>query len=352
VVFGIDSHKQSLAIAAVDDAGRLVDEASFFNTAEGHAELEAWAAALSEDRRFAIEGARGYAAALTEQLLASGEVVVGVPASLTRRERRHLRGGGRSDARDALAIARAALAEPGLPELSPHDSTRDLKLAYDYRRQLSRERTRTANRLHVDLLVLEPGYQRQVPHLRTKKMLDRAARLLRDRSEVRALLGQRRLARIRSLDREISALGDQLEQMVAKTGTGLVELCGISYLNAARILGEVGDVRRFATKDAFAAANGTAPVPASSGFTTRMRLNRGGNRRLNYAIHIMALTQSRCDERGRAYLARRRSEGKAPRDAMRSLKRRLSDVVYQQLREDLARRDQVSGVGAQQRHDT
>ena len=83
-----------------------------------------------------------------------------------------------------------------------------------------------------------------------------------------------------------------------------------------------------------------------------MRLNRGGNRRLNYAIHIMALTQSRCDERARAYLARRRAEGKAPRDAMRSLKRRLSDVVYQQLRDDLARRQEVSGVGAQRRHDT
>src|SRR4051812_19650457 len=243
------------------------------------------------------------------------------------------------------------LAEPGLPELSPHDSTRDLKLAYDYRRQLSRERTRMANRLHVDLLVLEPGYERQIPHLKAKKMLDRAARLLRDRGELRASLARRRLARIRSLDREIGVLACELERMVEETNTGLVELCGISYLNAARIMGEVGDVRRFPTKDAFAAANGTAPVPASSGMTQRMRLNRGGNRRLNYAIHIMALTQSRCDARARTYLARRRAEGKTPREAMRSLKRRLSDVVYQQLRQDLERRGRLvaadSGVGGQ-----
>ena len=281
-----------------------------------------------------------------------GEPVRLLGLSLTRRERRHLRGRGRSDARDALAIARAALAEPKLPELAPHDATRDLKLAYDYRLQLSRERTRTANRLHVDLLVLEPGYERRIPHLASKPMLDRAARLLRDRPEVRASLARRRLARLRRLDREIADLGLELRGMVELTETGLVEHCGISFLNAARILGEVGDIRRFPSKDAFAAGNGTAPVPASSGMTQRMRLNRGGNRRLNYAIHIMALTQSRCDERARAYLARRRSEGKTSREAMRALKRRLSDVVYQQLREDQARRLEVSGVGAQRRHDT
>jgi transposase len=358
VVFGIDSHKQSLAIAAVDEAGRLIDEAGFANSDLGHAQLAAWALAQAgeDERRFAIEGARGYAAALTERLLAAGEVVVEVPASLTRRERRHLRGGGRSDARDALAIARAALAEPALPELSPHDAMRDLKLAYDFRLQLVRERTRTANRLHVDLLVLEPGYERRIRHLASKTMLDRAARLLRDHGEVRAQLARRRLARIRSLDRDIAALAAELRGMVEQTQSGLVQLCGISYLNAARILGEVGDVRRFATKDAFAAANGTAPVPASSGSTQRMRLNRGGNRRLNYAIHIMALTQSRCDARARAYLARRRAEGKTPREAMRALKRRLSDVVYQQLRADLEHRAQPAsaaggGVGGQRRRD-
>ena len=122
--------------------------------------------------------------------------------------------------------------------------------------------------------------------------------------------------------------------LVTASGSGLVELCGIAHLNAARILGEVGDIRRFATRDAFAAANGTAPIPASSGQTRRFRLNRGGNRRLNYAIHIMALTQLRVDPRARAYIARRRADGKSTPEAMRSLKRHLSDVVYRQLRND------------------
>src|SRR5690348_7474119 len=124
---------------------------------------------------------------------------------------------------------------------------------------------RMANRLHVNLLVLEPGYERWIQHLASKAMLERAAQLLVDRSEVRAQLARRRLSRIHSLDREIADLADELREMVEETQTGLVDLWGISFLNAARILSEVGDVRCFATKDGFAAANGTAPARPRAG---------------------------------------------------------------------------------------
>ena len=132
-----------------------------------------------------------------------------------------------------------------------------------------------------------------------------------------------------------------------EAGSGLPRLVGISYLSAARIIGEVGDVARIASKARFARMNGTAPIPSSSGQTQRHRLDQGGNRRLNHALHMMALTQARMDPRARAYVERRRAEGKTYRDAVRALKRHLSDAVYQQLRADagLAGRSCTASVG-------
>ena len=123
----------------------------------------------------------------------------------------------------------------------------------------------------------------------------------------------------------------QLTKLVAATRTRLVETVGIGPLLAARILGEVGDIHRFPTSDHFASANGTAPIPVSSGRTDRYRLNRGGNRRRNRALYFAALTQASHDPRARAYLARKQAEGKTRREALRCLKRRLSDVVYRAL---------------------
>jgi transposase len=335
VVFGVDSHAASLAICGVDPAGRRVCAGEFANKAEVHVALLEWARTEApDDRRFGIEGSGGYAHAFAQFLLAEGEAVVEVPASLTRRERRHQRTAGKSDAGDALAIARITLREDALPPLRPAGVSRDLKLLYDYRRQLTVERTRIANRLHADLGALAPGYHDRVRRLTTRAALSAAARIVRGDERMQAKLARRRLARVRELDREIAALERELRDLVDASGSGLVELCGIGHLTAARILGEVGDIHRFATRDAFAAANGTAPIPASSGQTVRFRLKRGGNRRLNYAIHIMALTQMRADPRARAYIARRRAEGKTTPEAMRSLKRHLSDVIYRQLRTD------------------
>ena len=153
---------------------------------------------------------------------------------------------------------------------------------------------------------------------------------------MQAELARRRIEALRRLDQEIRELERQIAQAVQASGSGLPQLVGISYLSAARIIGEVGDVSRIATKARFARMNGSAPIPASSGKTQRQRLNKGGNRRLNHALHMMALTQARMEPRARAYVERRRGEGRTKRDAVRALKRHLSDVVYQQLRHDAA----------------
>ena len=218
--------------------------------------------------------------------------------------------------------------------MRPDSPTRDLKLLCDYRLQLLGERTRTANRLHVDLVSLRPGYERRLPRLDSPPRLEEAARLLGGCGGVQASLARRRIEALARLDAEIKRLEREIAQAVEGLGSGLPKLVGLGSLNAARIIGEVGDIRRITSKARFARMNGTAPIPASSGQTQRHRLNRGGNRRLNHALHMMALTQARMDPRARAYVERRRAEGRTKRDAVRALKRHLSDVVYQQLRAD------------------
>jgi transposase len=148
---------------------------------------------------------------------------------------------------------------------------------------------------------------------------------------VRAQVARRRISRLRELDGEIRGLASQLTRLVAASRTPLVDIVGIGPILAARILGEVGDVSRFSDADHFAAANGTAPIPVASGRTDRHRLNRGGNRRLNRALHYVALTQATWEPRAVAYLARKQAEGKTRREALRCLKRRLSTVIFKSL---------------------
>jgi transposase len=334
VFFGVDSHKRSFAISAIDEVGRELARAEFANTPDGHRSLIAWALERGESGRFGVEGSGGLGRALAQELLTAGLETVDVPGALTDRERRRLVRKGKSDPQDALAIARVTLRETTLEPLTQDGTTRELKLLCDYREQLCSQRTRVQNRLHADLVVLAPGYEKRCPNLVAKRHLEAAARVLRNLAGVQAELARKRLHSLRRLDREIVQLEQRIEKLVTQTATGLTSLVGIGPLGAARVLGEVRDIRRYASKDRFASANGTAPIPASSGAVRRHRLNRGGNRRLNRVIHTMALVQIRCDPRARAYIERRRSEGKTYRDAIRSLKRHLSDVIYKQLRED------------------
>lgn len=334
VFFGVDSHKRSLAVSAVDEVGRELARAEFANTPGGHRSLIVWALAQGDYGRFGVEGSGGLGRALAQELLTAGLEVVDIPGALTDRERRRLVRKGKSDPQDALAIARVTLRETTLEPLTPDGAARELKLLCDYREQLCSQRTRVQNRLHADLVVLAPGYEKRCPNLVAKRHLETAARVLRGLAGVQAELARKRLHGLRRLDSEIVQLEQRIETLVAQTATGLTSLVGIGPLGAARVLGEVRDIRRYANKDRFASANGTAPIPASSGAVHRHRLNRGGNRRLNRVIHTMALVQIRCDPRARAYIERRRAEGKTYRDAIRSLKRHLSDVIYKQLRED------------------
>jgi transposase len=328
---GIDAHKDTLAAAAIDQQGRQVDARTFTNTPDGYVELIDWAGQY-EASRIGIEGSGSLGRQSALALQGAGFEVVDVPPQLTAQGRRHGRNHSKTDPIDALIIARVVLRDQDLPAVRVCGASEDLRVLVHYRRDLISERTRLASRLHSDLEQLRPGYQSVVRRLTTTKQLDRVHELLVELASVRARIARQRVERLRALCVEIDQLTTELRSLVTAVTAGLTAIVGIAALTAAEILAEVGDIRRFRTKAQFAMANGTAPLPASSGRTNRHRLNRGGNRQLNRILHFIALTQVSRSPEGRAYYDRKRLEGRSKQDALRCLKRRISDRIFQTLR--------------------
>jgi transposase len=336
VFAGIDSHKDTLAVAVIDDGGRAVTVRQLPNDPAGFTALAALAVEHAIER-VGIEGSTNFGWAAAMHLVEAGATVVEVPPLLTSRERLSWPGQGKTDPVDAVAVARITAREENLPAVRPMDGLpADLRVLMDYREQLIAERTATVNRVHTDLGWLRPGYQHRLPRLTSPMHLRAALALLENDSSVRATVTRARLQRLLGIHAELAGLREQIAALVQHSGTSLTGIYGVGVFVAARILAEVVDVRRYPTRHAFAAANGSAPIPASSGRTTRHRLNRGGNRQLNRALYTIAITEIRADTEGRAYYQRKRAEGKTSREALRCLKRRLSDVVYRTLRADQA----------------
>lgn len=348
---GIDTHKDTLAVAVVDQTGRQLAHRELPNTRPGFAELTRL---LDEHSvvRVGIEGSGAYGRAVAVHLAldhspADGQdlVIVEVPTLMTSRERGAKPSQGKTDPVDGLAIARITARETDLPPVRlTVGPAADMRALLDYRDELIAERTALANRVHAELAGLLPGYQHQIGTLTTRTRVRQALNLLAplvEQGSVRADLTRRRLEPILAIDKEAKDLKTTVAALVDATGTTLTNEYGIGPLVAARFIADVVDVRRYPTRATFAAANGTAPIPASSGRTVRHRFNPGGNRQLNRALYTIAITQIRADTEGRRYYERKRAEGKTRREALRCLKRRLSDVVYRTMRADaLASRNQ------------
>jgi transposase len=331
VGIGVDSHKSTLELGVVDEIGRKIATRRFANDAASFGAVLGWTRRHGCHRVIGIEGSGGLGQALARFLVSAGEDVREVPAIATYAERRTTPSRGKSDHHDALSIARVVARDQDLPRVRRDDITDALKLLSDHRDQLVRARTQMINRTHADFVTCHPGYERRVPKLTSKRQRRSALALLRGDHSVRADLARERIGDIDRFERRIKETEAKIVQTVKASGTNLVALKGIGYVLAAKILGEVGDVTAIRSRAAFAMLNGTAPLEASSGAIKRHRLNRGGNRRLNFALHMMATTLARSDGDTKSYLGRQRAQGKTSKEAMRCLKRQLSNVVYRQL---------------------
>jgi transposase len=333
IVVGVDVHKQSLTAVAVDEVGRSVAEL----TVGSARELVAWSVSLGPERLWAVEDCRQLSGALERALLAAGESLVRVPPKLMAPQRRTGRMRGKSDPIDALAVARAALREPRLDRPRPGEAAmRELKLLVDHRDDLVDERRRAQQRLRWQLHDLDHELTVPPGGLDRTVWLDRVARRLsRAEQTVQVRIARELVGRCRSLTRTILALDRELQARIDKTAPALLALPGCGALSAAKLLGEIGPIERFDSDAQLARHAGVAPLEASSGKHRRHRLDRGGNRQLNCALHRIAITQARIHPPARAYLERKQSEGKSRREALRCLKRQLARTVYNTLKDEL-----------------
>lgn len=333
IVIGIDSHKRTHTAVAADGNGRRVAEVTVAATSPGHLELVRWAARFP-DRRFASEDCRHLSRRLVSDLLRAGEPVVRVSPRLMAGARRHGREQGKSDPIDALAVARAALANPDLPVATLDGEERELRLLVDHREDLVAERTRAQNRLRWHLHELDPGREPGPRSLGRAVVLRALEERLEAVEGTVARIARELVGRIRELTRTIDALEREITGLVREIVPTLLALPGCGPLSAAKLVGQVAGVGRFSSAAAFARHNGSAPLPVWSGNEERHRLSRKGDRQLNVVLHRIAITQMRIDERGRTYLEHRRAAGDTKTEAIRALKRRISDEIYRRMRHD------------------
>jgi transposase len=336
IVLGADTHKSSHTIAVVDGAsGQVLGDKTVGVGARGFAALVVWARGLAGERVWALEDCRHVSGALERFLIARGERVVRVSTRLMAGTRRSSRERGKSDQIDAIAVARAALAAgiETLPTAALAGPELDLRLLVDHRERLVRTRVALNSTLQWNLHDLWPELTLPGGALFSKKWTTRIGRrLARAEQTMRVRIARDELRRLRELTATIKALRAEITEIVTALAPQLVAEPGCGPLTAAKLVGEIAGADRFASDAKLARAAGIAPIPASSGRTDRHRLDRGGNRQINAAIHRMAVTRARCDPHTQDYIARKKAEGKTNRDAIRCLKRHLARRIWQLLR--------------------
>jgi transposase len=297
------------------------------------------------DRVWAVEGCNGAGRHIAHRLVADGETVLDVPARLSAQVRVFATGNGRkTDPAGAHSVALAALRAPNLVQLEVTPDRVALGLLADRRDELGRARTQTINRIHRLLLELVPGGAKRFLSAAQARALIAATRPRDIAGKTRRRLAAELITELEGTDRKIKACRKEIQALAGAQDSTLPGLHGIGPSGAARLLADVGSIHRFASRDHFASWNGTAPLDASSGQQQRHRLSRAGNRRINRALHIMAVVQLRNPTQGRAYYNARKAAGKTSMEAMRCLKRRLSNVACRQMLHD-QRSTQAAGPG-------
>jgi transposase len=346
VMIGVDPHKGSHTAVVIDPAEMMLGQVRVRAGAAQAQRLLAWAAAWPE-RTWAVEGARGMGHLLAQQLVAAGERVLDVQPKLGARVRLLATGAtNKNDPNDARSVAIAALRSAAPALVRPDDHAAVLKVWSKRHRDLSRSRNQVVCRLHAVLCDLIPGgVRKEISAAAATRVLERAepsGPVQQARHELAAEF----LADLRRIDAQLRDAKKKVAAAVRASGTTLTEIFGVGPVIAATVIGDVHDISRFPSRDHFAAYDGTAPVEVSSGNRVVYRLSLRGNRRLNHAIHMAAITQIRHrHSRGRAYYDKKIAEGKTHKEALRALKRQISDTVYKHLKADAARAASTQGPG-------
>ena len=336
IVIGVDSHKRTHTAVAADETGRRLAEKTVVATGAGHLELVRWAIRFPA-HRWAIEDCRHLSRRLSNDLLRAGETVVRVPPKLMAGARRSSREPGKSDPIDALAVARAALRED-LPAARLDGPEREVRLLVDHREDLVAERTRAQNRLRWHLHELDPGNEPPARGLDRAIVLTALDEQLADAPGTVGRIARELVIRIRELTRVINDLEREIGRLVVDLAPSLLALTGCGPLTAAKLVGETAGIGRFHSSAAFARHNGSAPLPVWSSNTERHRLSRTGNRQLNVGLHRISITQLQREGPGRTYFEHRLEMGDTKTEAIRALRRRISDEVFRRMRHDEAAR--------------
>ena len=355
VVVGMDPHKRSVTIEVMTAEEQVVGGGRFGTDVAGYRSmleyLRRW-----PDRVWAIEGCSGIGRHVALRLVADGQEVVDVPPKLSARARVFSTGQGRkTDATDAHSVALVGTRMTGLRRVVDDQQLTVLRVLVDRRRALGEDHTRMISQVHQLLLELIPGGAKKDLSAAQAKALLAKVRPRDVAGKARRRVAAELIGDLERIYRRSKAADKELKELLAATGTTLMDLHGIGPSGAARLLVEVGDITRFPDRDHFASWNGTAPIDASSGDQVRHRLSRAGNRQINRVVHIMATVQLRNPTEGRAYYDRRKAEGKTSMEAMRALKRKLSNLVYKTMLDDAishAATSSRTGPGGQRGNDS
>ena len=351
VVVGMDPHKRSVTIEVMTGEEEVLGGHRFSTDLAGFKAMTEFVKRWP-DRVWAVEGCSGIGRHVAMRLLADGEQVVDVPPKLSARARVFSTGQGRkTDATDAHSVALVGTRVAGLRPVVPDDQLTVIRMLADRRRALGEEHTRKVSQLHALLLELLPGGAKKDLSAAQAKALLAKVRPRDQVGKTRRRLAAELVGDLEQIYARKKAADKELRALVAATGTGLLDLHGIGPSGAARLLAEVGDITRFPDRNHFASWTGTAPIDASSGDIVRHRLSRKGNRQINRTLHIMATVQLRNATEGRAYYDRKKAAGKSSNEAMRCLKRRLSDAVFRTMLDDAAK-GKVTGSGGHRGNDS
>ncbi len=338
ILIGADVHKHTHTLAAINTPnGQLLDDKTIPASKNGFIELTDWARSLPDPERvWAIEDCRHLTGPLERFLIATGERVLRIPPNLTARERGTERTRGKSDPIDARAIARAALREgiDTLPAAHLDEDSLEIKLLLDHREDLTKACSQDQQRLRWHLHDLWPDFKIPVGALDRTVWLERIARKL-SRAEhcARVRIARELVRSLKQHTRRARQLAHEITTLVESKAPQLLQLTGCGALTAAKILAETAGIQRFSSDSKLARLAGVAPIPASSGKNNRHRLDRGGNRQLNCALHRIAVVQGRTHQPARTFLAKKETEGKTRREALRALKRHLARAVWRALQQ-------------------